>query len=92
MATGKSSILPPFSGYEDPNLPTNKMREFIGSAKVNGDPDKAAAVFLRLSDLKQLPSFFPLHTAAVDAFKEAGGQYVAAAEEWKSWSNDVCVN
>lgn len=76
--------------YNDPSLPSYKMRQyFTNSYSAPGDPDKASKQIYQLSNLADPPLYFPLGQDAMGILESKAKVYIEAAQKWRSWSDDV---
>lgn len=76
--------------YDDPSLTPYQTRQFFtNDFEAPGDPIKASRQLYKLAKLDNPPLFFPLGQDAPPALQAKATIYTEAAENWKSWSDDV---
>ncbi|KAG9316467.1 hypothetical protein JVU11DRAFT_2503 [Chiua virens] len=81
-------VEPVHSAYQDPGLPTRKVRSAYLAGSVSrifdGDPSKFARAMYRLAYMDDPPFYLPLHRVALQAAKTKGEGLIRTAEEYVS--------
>lgn len=76
--------------YNNPSLPTYKVRNFLGGSPTHEvGPKKATIQIYKLLDLEVPPLHFPLGKDAIEGCLGQSKAYAEAAEKYASWSEDL---
>ncbi|PPR05038.1 hypothetical protein CVT24_010184 [Panaeolus cyanescens] len=89
-----TELLPVHPAYTNPELGGNKFRKWAVEQIVDGSPEKAAQIFIRLANLPvdEAPLRFPIHREAVESERIKARELLETAKKWESWSNNIYID
>jgi len=92
--SSKSSLIrtPVHPAYDNDSLRSKMTRNFLeNDAKLPGDPDKAAKLIYKISQLPELPLNFPIGKDAIQVVRQRVAVITASTDDYESWSEDLMI-